>query len=90
MTERDRDSHEHDFGLDDPLGIAQEPVPASSVDHTGAEDDPATRRRRRARAGLDGHQHDGDHPDTTGDSSNRDGATGIDMGYGGSGTNVKP
>jgi hypothetical protein len=88
MDQRDRNST--DFSLEDPLGIEREPVPASPGDHLrGSGDDAADLRRRRARAGLDGHD---DHPrpgmgDVNVDS---DGAASIDMGYGGEGTDVKP
>jgi hypothetical protein len=44
MDNRDRD----DLDLEDPLGIAQQPVPAD--DRIQASNDPASRRRRRKRA----------------------------------------
>ena len=88
MKGRDDNKAGDDFNLDDPLGIAREPVPSGASDHLRNADDEATVRRRRARAGLDGND---DAPQRPGDgTADRDGASGIDMGYGGEGTNIKP
>ena len=89
MDKRDRQPSAHDLSLDDPLGIAREPVPNTPSEVMHEADDEATIRRRRARAGLDGHD---DHPRPgMGDVNvDADGAAGIDMGYGGEGTDVKP
>ena len=89
MSERDRNTAD-EFTLDDPLGIAQEPVPTTPSDHVqGLSEEEAAVRRRRARAGLDGH--DGRQRPGMGDTNtDADGAAGIDMGYGGEGTDVKP
>ena len=69
--------------LEDPLGIARQPVEHDPVIH--ADNDEASRKRRRERA-L-GPKVDERHG--TG-SDESDGATGIDMGYGGDGTDLKP
>jgi hypothetical protein len=71
--------------LDDPLGIARTPVAPDPSIH--AEDDEASRRRRRERA----LSSDNEEPATgLGDrNTDLDGAAGIDMGYGGEGTDIK-
>ena len=72
--------------LEDPLGIADEPVVQKPEDHL-PHGDPASRKRRMRALGEDGIDR---RSTGLGDLSNEnDGATGIDMGYGGSGTNVK-
>jgi hypothetical protein len=83
-------AHKHDTDqtdLDSPLGLAHEPIVKSPSDHIVNQGD-ATSRRRRARAlGEDGidRQSTG-----LGDVNvDPDGAAGIDMGYGGEGTDVK-
>ena len=75
--------------LESPLGLADEPIVRTPSDHIENRAD-ATGRRRRARAlGEDGiDRHSTGVGDVLGDE--HDGATGIDMGYGGDGTNVKP
>ena len=73
--------------LEDPLGIADEPVKQNPEDHLPSGD-PASRRRRARALGEDGidRQSSG-----LGDlNTEHDGATGIDMGYGGSGTDIAP
>jgi hypothetical protein len=72
--------------LDDPLGIADEPVPRDP-DDIHATNDPDEVAQRRARA-LG--ESDGEVTRTPGDI-NEDGfgATSIDMGYGGEGNAVK-
>ena len=79
--DRDRD----DLDLEDPLGIAREPVEPDERIH--ASDDPASVRRRRARA-LG--PRSADRTTIVGESDDPQGATGIDMGAGGDGTDIKP
>ena len=72
--------------LDDPLGIADAPVPQDSDDiHAGNTPDEVARRRARALGDTNG---EGTGP---GADVNEDGfgATSIDMGYGGEGNAVK-
>jgi len=72
--------------LGNPLGIAGEPVP--NDDHIPSGTDEASARRRRARA-L-GETGDDRLTDGMGDINvDPDGAAGIDMGYGGEGTDIK-
>jgi hypothetical protein len=80
-----RDTHTND--VDDPLGIAHEPIARTPEDHLEGGD--RTSRRRRARAlGEDGIEHP---TDGLGDMNiDPDGAAGIDMGYGGESTDIKP
>jgi len=87
--ERDRASDADDrIDLESPLGLAGEPV--EKDDRIRASDDEESVRRRRARAGL-GHQVEERHSTGLGDQNvDPDGAAGIDMGYGGEGTDVKP
>ena len=87
----DKPDRDHDFGdedrmsLDDPLGIAREPVSQDS--HIKASLDEASVRRRRKRAGLGPELEE--RSTGTGDlDMDPHGATGIDMGSGGSGTNI--
>jgi hypothetical protein len=89
MDNRDRD---RDFGdedrmtLDDPLGIAQEPVSKDSSIRASYDEDSVRRRRRRALGD--------DEPEVTNGlgelDGDPDGVSGIDMGYGGEGTDIKP
>jgi hypothetical protein len=88
MTERNRQPG-GDTNLDDPLGIARTPVESDARGIRQEPDDEATIRRRRARAGLDGHD-DTPRPGMGDMNVDPDGAAGIDMGYGGEGTDVKP
>jgi hypothetical protein len=86
MANRDRDKERHD--LESPLGLADEPITKTSADHLADSGDPASRRRRARALGEDGlDRHSTGLGDLLGDE--HDGATGIDMGYGGDGTNVK-
>jgi hypothetical protein len=86
MADRDR---KDETTLDSPLGIAGSPVTPDAPDHLRAQDDDASVRRRRARAGL-GPDLDPTHATGMGDlNTDADGASGTDMGYGGEGTNVK-
>ena len=87
MDNRDRDAGEDRMDLDDPLGIAQEPVPVTRDDRIRAsnDEDEVRRRRRRARGGDIEESRLG-----VGDlDSDPLGATGIDMGSGGKGTDIK-
>ena len=86
MDERKRMTSQ-DLPLDDPLGIAHAAVEGDHI-HGLSEEEAATRRRR-ARAGLDGHD-DHQRPGMHDVNTDPDGAAGIDMGYGGEGTNIKP
>ena len=85
MTRRD---HDRNDDRENPLGIAREPVPITPSDHLPESDDPASIRRRRARAGLDGHD-DSPKPGMGDVNVDPDGAAGVDMGYGGEGTDIK-
>ena len=72
--------------LDDPLGIADAPVPKDEHDiHATNDPDEVARRRARALGEADGEER------SLGDDINDDGfgATSIDMGYGGEGNAVK-
>ena len=73
--------------LESPLGLADEPIVTTPSDHLGS--DPSSNRRSRARAlGEDGIERQSTGiGDLTADE--HDGATGIDMGGGGDGTNIK-
>ena len=72
--------------LQDPLGIADEPVAQNPEDHQ-PHGDHASRKRRIRALGEDGIDH---RSTGLGDlNTEHDGATGIDMGYGGSGTDIK-
>jgi hypothetical protein len=88
MADRDRDRKD-ETTLDDPLGIAGSPVTPDAPDRLRAQQDEESVRRRRARAGL-GPELDPTHATGMGDiNTDADGAAGIDMGYGGEGTNIK-
>lgn len=80
MSERDRKDD-----LENPLGVAHDQIPADAQDHL-RPGDPATRRRRARALGEDGIDR---HSTGMGDVNvDPDGAAGIDMGYGGEGTDV--
>ena len=85
MDEEDRQD------LANPLGISGEPVPQNESDRIRASHDEASVRRRRKRAGLG---PDGDDRTTDGRPGDLnidpDGAAGLDMGYGGEGTDIQP
>jgi hypothetical protein len=86
MADRDR---KEDNTLDSPLGIAGSPVTPDAPEHLKAQDDEASIRRRRARAGL-GPDADDRTTDGLGDlQRDHKGATGIDMGAGGDDTGVR-
>jgi hypothetical protein len=80
--DRDFDSDDDRMTLDDPLGIAHEPVTPDGTIRASNDEESVARRRRRALGedfevrtdeGLDGDP----------------GVAGIDMGAGGSGTDIK-
>jgi hypothetical protein len=85
MATDDRDRRDDDLDLEDPLGIAQEPVEPDGRIH--ARNDPASVRRRRERA-LG--PRSSERRTIVGESDDPQGATGIDMGAGGDGTDIKP
>ena len=73
--------------LGNPLGIAHAPVSPDS--EIRASSDEESIRRRRKRAGLS-HEVQERHSTGLGDMNvDPDGAAGVDMGYGGEGTDVK-
>lgn len=84
MAIDDRDRRDDDRDLEEPLGIAHEPVePEGPI---RASDDPASVRRRRERA-LGPRSTE--RRTIVGESDDPQGATGIDMGSGGDGTDIK-
>ena len=86
MDNRDRNSGEDRMDLDDPLGIAREPVTKDDRIRASGDEDSVRRRRRRA-LGEDAPEESrmglGDLDDDP------LGATGIDMGGAGKGTDIK-
>ena len=88
MDNRDRDrdaDHEDRMDLEDPLGIAREPVPPDDRIRASNDEESVRRRRKRAGIGPDFEERSTGLGDLDMDPH---GATGIDMGYGGEGTNV--
>ena len=89
MDNRDRDRDQSDderMTLDDPLGIAREPV--TKDDRIRASNDEESVRRRRKRAGIGPELE----PRSTGLGDldlDPKGATSIDMGYGGQGNDTE-
>ena len=85
MDNRDR-TDDKDQTLDDPLGIADAPVPRDANDiHASNDPDEVAQRRARALG-----KRDGEVRRTPGDvNEDGHGATSIDMGYGGEGNAVK-
>jgi hypothetical protein len=71
--------------LESPLGLADEAITTNASDHLESSPDPAARRRRARALGEDGIERDHSGSDVNADP---DGAAGIDMGYGGEGTDV--
>jgi hypothetical protein len=88
--DRNRDQDDDRMDLESPLGLAGEPIARDSSDIRASNDEESVRRRR-ARAGL-GHKVEERHSSGLGDllADESDGATSIDMGAGGDGTDVKP
>ena len=83
MRDKNRDAEQLD--LENPLGLADEPIVTTPSDHVEKSSDPSLRRRRARALGEDGIERDHTGTDINADP---DGAAGIDMGYGGEGTNV--
>jgi hypothetical protein len=84
MTKRDKDR----LDLESPLGLTDEPITRTESDHLPQSGDPSRRRRRARALGEDGIERKNTG---LGDRNvDPDGAAGIDMGYGGEGTDVKP
>ena len=82
MATRDDDR----IDLENPLGISGEPVTKDDRIRAGNDEESVRRRRKRA-LGEDG---DDRLTDGLGDlNTDPDGAAGIDMGYGGEGTDIK-
>ena len=86
MDNRDRDLGPDDdrMTLDDPLGIAHEPVSPDGSIRASMDEDSVRRRRKRA-LGEDVEVRTG-----LGELDADPGVTGIDMGSGGNGTDIKP
>jgi hypothetical protein len=83
MADKTRDDQ---IDLENPLGIADAPIAKSDADHVESSGDPLQRRRRARALGEDGIERPaGGMGDVNVDP---DGAAGIDMGYGGEGTDV--
>jgi hypothetical protein len=85
MDNRDRNAGDDRMDLDDPLGIAREPVTKDDRIRASSDEDSARRRRRRA-LGEDGEERSTGLGDLDDDPF---GATGIDMGGAGKGTDIK-
>jgi hypothetical protein len=84
MKSKDETDHND---LENPLGLADEPITQTSSDHIENRADPLSRRRRARALGEDGIER---QSDGLGDINvDPDGAAGIDMGYGGEGTDIK-
>ena len=83
--EHDRKHHPDHIDLENPLGIADEPITRTPSDHLPDDNTEQGRRRRRARALGE------DETSATETSTRTDhgGASSIDMGYGGEGTDLK-
>jgi hypothetical protein len=86
MESRNRDRDRND--LESPLGLADEPIMKTPADHIENSGDSTSRRRRARALGEDGIDR---RSTGLGDMNvDPDGAAGIDMGYGGEGTDIKP
>ena len=85
MDNRDRSSGDDRMDLDDPLGIAREPVTKDDRIRASHDEESVSRRRRRA-LGEDVEESSMGLGDLDDDPS---GATGIDMGGAGKGTGIK-
>ena len=83
---RPEDDDREDLDLESPLGLADEPIRQNPEDHL-AQGSHASRRRRARALGEDGIERPSSGLDDL--NTEHDGATSIDMGYGGSGTDVK-
>jgi hypothetical protein len=86
MKKRDLEREDDRIDLGNPLGLADEPIAKSASDHLDDAETEETRHRRRMRAlGEDGL----DSSVSKSDRDDHGGASSIDMGYGGEGTDVK-
>ena len=85
MDNRDRTPGDDRIDLEDPLGIAREPVPKDDRIRASSDEDSSRRRRRRA-LGEDVEEGATGLGDLDDDPL---GATGIDMGSAGKGTDIK-
>ena len=85
MKHRDRKHDDDRIDLENPLGIADEPIARTPADHLPEDNSEEGLRRQRARAlGEDGVE------ETKSPSrSDHGGASSIDMGSGGQGTDLK-
>jgi hypothetical protein len=83
MKNRDHDTDRLD--LESPLGLSDQPIATTEADHVQGSADGARKRRRARALGEDGIERDHTGSDVNTDP---DGAAGIDMGYGGEGTDV--
>ena len=84
MDKRDKDR----LDLESPLGLADEPITKNPSDHLPGSSDPRRKRRRARALGEDGIERTSTGLGDT--NVDPDGAAGIDMGYGGEGTDIKP
>jgi hypothetical protein len=85
MEHHDRKRDPDKIDLESPLGIADEPIVQTPADHLPDDNTEEGRRRRRARAlGEDGMEET-----TTTSRDDHGGASSVDMGYGGEGTDLK-
>ena len=83
MADKNRDDQ---IDLGNPLGIADAPIVKNPSDHVDSSSDPLKRRKRARALGEDGIERESSG---MGDVNvDPDGAAGIDMGYGGEGTDV--
>ena len=83
-----RNTDRDHLDLENPLGIADEPITRTPSDHLDDDRSPESRRRRARALGEDGVERP--HSTGLGDVNvDQDGASGIDMGYGGDGTGIK-
>jgi hypothetical protein len=83
---KDEDSDRLD--LESPLGLTDQPITRTPGDHLEGSTDPLSRRRRARALGEDGIEDPTQGLDDR--NVDPDGAAGIDMGYGGEGTDIKP
>jgi hypothetical protein len=83
MDKRDKDRNE----LEEPLGIAREPVAQDPLIQSSSDE--ASRKRRRERA-LGPKVRERRSTGLGDVNVDPDGAAGVDMGYGGEGTDIKP
>jgi hypothetical protein len=83
MTHKNHDDDRLD--LESPLGLTDAPITKTEADHVEGSSDSLKRRRRARALGEDGIERDHTGSDVNVDP---DGAAGIDMGYGGEGTDV--